>query len=90
MGDNLARWALECCQAAAYCEAGDLRVQMMADKNKILPYCSIVAGVTSEMAVLPEAHQQMSDLTQASAWAPIWRDGRWNAARLLHIARLGA
>ena len=90
MGANLARGALECCQAAAYREAGVLRAQMMADNSKTLPYCSIFARVTSEMAVLPEAHQQMSDLTQASAWAPIWRDGRWNAARLLHVARLGA
>ena len=88
-GENLARQALGgrriCCvlRCRAPVDAN------LVSKGKTLPYCSIFVRIPSEMAVLPEAHQQMADLTQASAWAPIWREGRWNAARLLHIARLG-
>ena len=51
MGANLARGALECCQAAAYRETGDLRAHMMADNSKTLPYCSIFARVTSKISV---------------------------------------
>ena len=37
----------------------------LVSKGKTLPYCSIFVRIPSEMAVLPEAHQQMSDLTHA-------------------------
>ena len=48
----------------------------LVNKNRTLPCCRIFAHIPSEMAVLTEAHQQMSDLTHASAWARIWQDRR--------------
>ena len=75
-GANLARWALECCEAAAYGDAWGLRAQMMVSRSRTLPCCRIFDHIPSEMAVLTEAHQQMTDLTHASAWAGIWQDRR--------------
>ena len=38
---------------------------MMVSKSRTLPCCRIFDHIPSEMAVLTEAHQQMSDLTHA-------------------------
>ena len=43
----------------------------LVSMGRKLPSCCIFAYIPSEMAVLTEAHQQMSDLTYASAWARI-------------------
>ena len=57
-------------------EPGKMGTGMLRGWGESLPYCSIFARIPSEMAVLTEAHQQMTDLTHASAWARIWQDRR--------------